>query len=139
MDRNETLYPNWMRTIYDLRYETALPLSVCIQKILEEPWTYGTKILDELWYQCEQLTNSSLRIEFTGGQYRSARRTEYLAEFTSTPNGTVILMFYQGENLFRFLGGSFRSYVPPYTPFKLIDQFMWEKAQAKQFPVNTAR
>lgn len=103
-----------------LQYETVLPVELCIQQIISQPWTYGPDSLNELWYKCEKISESNLLVTFTGGRFRKIMRTQYLLVFSRHGENTNITMTFQKE----MFG------MPPMTHILDIDCFMEKKIGA---------
>lgn len=104
-----------------LRYQSDIPLDECIQRIKNDPWVYSDKYGTALWYKCSVVSAEQLLITFTGGQFRKARRTQYLVDFASEGNRTVVVM--------RFKNELFGLHVAM-TPSGEIDLFMNQKISA---------
>ena len=103
-----------------LYYETALNMQECISRIIEEPQKYKDKNWTELWYEAVKISNTQVLITFKGGQFRKAVRTQYIMEFLSQENNTLISLRFQNE-----LFGC-----PPMTLPNDIDLCMMQKLDA---------
>ena len=105
-----------------LQYQTTLPVEQCIQQIITKPWIYGPDPLNELWYKCDKISDSSLLVTFTGGCFRKITRTQYIVDFSKQEDGTHIAMTFKKE----MLG------LPPMTLVRDIDCFMETKISASR-------
>ncbi len=92
----------------------------CIILITKEPQQYECKWGTALWYKANKISDTQVRITFTGGQFRKMMRTQYLMEFHPQERNTRIVLRFQKE----LLG------LPPMTPPSDIDLCMNQKLNA---------
>ena len=102
-----------------IRYQTELPVSVCIARLVAEPWVFGDE-LDPLWFRCDASSDCWLLVTFRGGRFRKMRSTQYLITFSRQENRTIAAVEFQHEmwNL------------PSMTPVAEIDLLMQQKIHA---------
>lgn len=103
-----------------LYYESMYTLQECVIQITKEPQQYDCEWGTALWYKAERISNTQVLITFTGGQFRKMMRTQYLMEFISQENHTLIILRFQKE-----LFG-----LPPMTPPSDIDLCMEKRLNA---------
>ena len=105
---------------HTLYYETPNDVFACIIQITKEPQQYASKWGTELWYEAEKISDTQVRITFSGGQFRKIMRTQYLMEFVPQEGHTRIVLHFQKE----LLG------LPPMTHPYDIDLCMKQKLNA---------
>ncbi|MBR2890732.1 MAG: hypothetical protein IKC09_10710 [Oscillospiraceae bacterium] len=110
--------------IWDYYYDSPLAVDVCMLRIEAMPREYFCDWGTALWYQCERITDGKMLVTFTGGQFRKAKNTQYILEFTSQDNGTLVHM--------RFIKDLFS--MSPLTLVTDIDLFMMQKLEARRLP-----
>lgn len=76
--------------IFDYCYHTNLSVSECIRRINNLPWEYECDLGTPLWYKCENISQNSILITFTGGQFRKIKKTQYILEFATKNTFTVV-------------------------------------------------
>ena len=108
----------------ELVYITGKSIDDCMKAIACAPWTYQCKWGTEMWYECNKLSDAQMLVTFKGGQFRRARRTQYLLTFTANAETTVTLKFHR--EMFGLC--------VPMTPTEDIDCFMKEKIGAVRQP-----
>jgi hypothetical protein len=109
-------------------FQTELPLRDCMERITSLPWEFeDVWSASSLWYTCQAVSPTRLLITFTGGQFRRARRTEYMMDFMVMEQTTVIEVKFQKE----MLG------LPPMMTAEELDAFMRQKVQAERIGVSS--
>ena len=108
---------------YGYAFQTHLPVNDCIERIISMPWEFrDPRYSTPLWYKCQMISATRLLITFTGGQFQRFRRTEYIVDFYTRGQQTVIEMYFHKE----FLS------LLPYTSTQDLDAFMSQKIMAKR-------
>ena len=106
--------------IYVMKYETVYTVPECIQRITAQPQQFECEWGTELWYRAEKIGQNQVWITFTGGQFRKAKRTEYIMELQPEGDHTLVVMRFR-KDLFG---------LPPMTIPKDIDLCMQQKLAA---------
>lgn len=101
-------------------YYTKLSTKDCIQLICNSPHSFGPNPFNPDYYDCELITDTTLRLVFKGAKFGRLLRTEYTASFQEDINGCLIGVQFQKE-----LFGLF-----PMTSTYHLDLFFDEKVQA---------
>lgn len=118
-----------MDSVWDYQYATDLPVEVCVQRILQQPWEFFCEWGTSLWYECQAVSPTRIMITFTGGQFRKIKCTQYYADFVEQNGKTVITM--------RFYKELFNS--SPFTIPSGIDSFMIQKNNAERIKTSQVR
>lgn len=117
--------------LFDLVYQTNLPVADCITRILSDPHEfpvniYGDNIFLDMreaerkdYYDCELISETALSLVFRGGRFSKPKRSRFLVELLSGTNTTTLLLYFQGD-----LFGA-----PLLTPTAEIDCFMRSKVE----------
>ena len=120
--RNEILRRRPTMNLGDYLYTSPLTIPECIDRIISPPWSFRADpswIPYDLWYECQMLSPTQLRVSFTGGVFRKRYRANYEMVFSSQEQVTVIEVYCCRRHFWDM-----------HAPTQDIDAFMSQKIQA---------
>lgn len=111
----------------DWEYTTKLPISTCVERIIQVPWTFGDDLtFNPGSYTCDVISDSRLLLMFKGFRYGGYNRTIYCVDFVQEDHCTLVKLIFQRE----ILG------LMPLTATQTLDKFMFQKIEATRKPCS---